>query len=99
MLLRAALSVHRKAGYADAKHVNVGSSECITVGELVQLVAEVAGLEGEIVRDTSEPNVTLRKLMGADNLRGLSRAFKLSLKSVYEDAVRYAEHMSAWQAV
>ena len=76
--------VHLMKVYSDTEHVNVGSGEDIAIYDLAQLVAEVVGFEGEIVKDTSKPDGTPRKLMSAEGLRALGWASKVSL----EDGIR-----------
>ena len=74
--------------YSDAVHVNVGSGEDLTIHELAQLVCEVVGYEGEIVRDLSKPDGTPRKLMSAEKMRALgwkpSVALRDGLAQTYE---------------
>ena len=57
--------------YSDAEKVNVGSGEDIAIYDLAQLVAQVVGFPGEIVRDTSKPEGPPRKLMSAHRFRAL----------------------------
>jgi GDP-L-fucose synthase len=57
--------------YSDESHVNVGSGEDVTILELAEMVKQAVGFEGEIVRDTSKPDGTPRKLMSADRLRAM----------------------------
>ena len=66
--------------YSDAEHVNVGSEEEITIFELSQLVAEVVGFGGEIVRDASKPDGTPRKLMDGTKLRDMGWRPKVGLR-------------------
>ena len=66
--------------YSDAEHVNVGSEEEITIFELSQLVAEVVGFKGEIVRDGSKPDGTPRKLMNGSKLRDMGWRPKVGLR-------------------
>jgi GDP-L-fucose synthase len=66
--------------YSDAEHVNVGSEEEITIFELSQLVAEVVGFKGEIVRDCSKPDGTPRKLMNGSKLRDMGWRPKVGLR-------------------
>ena len=63
--------VHLMKVYSGHEHVNVGSGEDIAIYDLARLVAEVVGFEGEIVRDTSKPDGTPRKLMSVDKLAAL----------------------------
>ena len=73
--------VHLMKVYSDESHVNVGSGEDIAIYDLATLVAEVVGFKGEIVRDTTKPDGTLRKLMSADKLRALGWEPNISLQS------------------
>lgn len=66
--------------YSDAEHVNVGSEEEITIFELSQLVAEVVGFGGEIVRDASKPDGTPRKLMDGTKLRDMGWRPRVGLR-------------------
>lgn len=57
--------------YSEDEHVNVGSGEDVTILELTQIVCEIVGYSGKIVRDLSKPDGAPRKLMSADKLRAL----------------------------
>ena len=72
--------LHLMKTYSEAEHVNVGSGEDIPIYALTRLVCDVVGFEGEIVRDTTKPDGTPRKLMSADRLRGLGWAPKVPLR-------------------
>ncbi len=63
--------VYLMQNYSGAEHVNVGSGSDVTILELAEMVCSVVGYTGEIVRDTSKPDGTPRKLMSADKLRNL----------------------------
>ena len=66
--------------YSGDEHVNVGSGEDITIGDLARLVCEVVGFKGEIRHDTSKPDGTPRKLMSGDKLRAMGWRPRISLK-------------------
>ena len=66
--------------YSGHEHVNVGSGEDVTILEVAELVAEVVGFKGEIVRDLSKPDGTPRKLMSADKLRGMGWSPSIGLR-------------------
>ena len=84
--------VHLMKVYSDAAHVNVGSGKDIAIIDLARLVAEVVGFTGEVVRDTSKPDGTPRKLMSADKLRALGWAPRIGLvEGVTEVYSRFAE--------
>ena len=80
--------VHLMKVYSDAEHVNVGSGEDIAIYDLALLVAEVVGFTGKIVRDTSKPDGTPRKLMSADRLRALGWRPAVTLKGGIEGVYR-----------
>ena len=72
--------VHLMRNYSGDEHVNVGSGDDIAIAELVQLVCEVVGFEGEILKDTSKPDGTPRKLMDNSKLAGVGWHPKVELK-------------------
>jgi GDP-L-fucose synthase len=61
--------VHLMKTYSDAPHVNVGSGSDIAIGELAELVADIVGFDGRVVRDETKPDGTMRKLMDSAQLR------------------------------
>jgi GDP-L-fucose synthase len=74
--------------YSGYEHVNVGYGDDISIADLAALVCEVVGLEAEIVRDTSKPDGTPRKLMNSDRLTRLGWSPRISLKDGIADAYR-----------
>ena len=50
-------------------HLNVGTGEDVTIGELAQKIAAVVGYRGELVFDTSKPDGTPRKLLDVSKLK------------------------------
>ena len=60
--------------------VNIGVGEDISISELVEIIKEIVGFEGEIKYDTSKPDGTPRKLMDVTKLNGLGWKAKISLK-------------------
>lgn len=61
-------------------HINLGVGEDISVRELAELVAEIAGFRGQIVYDTSKPDGAPRKLMDVSRLTDLGWSAKINLK-------------------
>ncbi|WP_277751222.1 GDP-L-fucose synthase family protein [Granulicella sibirica] len=51
--------------------INIGTGEDVTIRELAELVARVAGFQGPLVFDTSKPDGTPRKLMDVSRLKAL----------------------------
>lgn len=61
-------------------HLNVGFGEDISIRELAQLIARLAGFTGELVFDTSKPDGTPRKLLDSSRLRALGWQPRISLE-------------------
>ncbi len=57
--------------YSGHEHVNVGSGQEVSILELMQMVCDASGFHGNIIKDTSKPDGTPRKLMDSGKLRGL----------------------------
>ena len=62
-------------------HLNVGTGQDITIRELAQMIAEVAGFTGEIQRDTSNPAGTPRKQLDVSRMARLGWAPEISLRT------------------
>src|SRR5690554_1000779 len=75
--------------YSGHEHVNVGSGEDISILELAQLVSTVVGYQGEIIRDTSKPDGTPRKLMDASVIRGLGWSPRIGLEQGIADTYKW----------
>jgi len=65
--------------YSEEEFVNVGSGEEVSIYDLALLIKEVVGYEGELVKDTSKPDGTLRKLMDSSTLYKLGWNCKVTL--------------------
>lgn len=79
--------------YSDDEHINVGSGEDLTIGELARIVCDVVGFKGEITHDLSKPDGTPRKLMSGDKLRALGWRPRIGLRDGLKDA--YATFLAA----
>ena len=60
--------------------------------ELAQLVAKETGFDGEIVKDTSKPDGTPRKLMDNSKLKELGWTPSISLEQGIRDTIAYYRH-------
>lgn len=61
--------------------VNITDGTDIQIKNLIQMVKEIVGFEGEIVYDKTKPNGTPRKLMDATKIKSLGWTPKVSLKN------------------
>lgn len=61
-------------------HINIGTGEDLTIGELANIVAKVVGFEGETIYDADKPDGTPRKLMDISRLHNLGWHHKTSLE-------------------
>jgi GDP-L-fucose synthase len=70
-------------------HINVGSGEDITIGQVAQAIRETVGYQGDITYDISKPDGTPRKLMDSSRLNELGWKAQVGLedglKSAYQD--------------
>jgi GDP-L-fucose synthase len=81
--------------YSEEQHINVGTGIDITVRELAELMAKVAGWDGEFVYDRSKPDGMPRKVMDVSRLRELGWQAKMSLEEGFRRAYRwYVEEMA-----
>ncbi len=80
--------VHLMKTYSDLPHVNVGSGDDISIIDLARLVAEVVGFEGDVVRDASRPDGTMRKLMDSGRLYETGWRPRIVLREGIKNAYR-----------
>lgn len=66
--------------YSGEQHVNLGSGSDISIAELTQLVCEVVGFSGDIVKDTTKPDGTPRKLMSGDKIAAMGWRPRIALR-------------------
>ncbi len=72
--------VHIMKVYSEPEHINVGSGQDLPIIELANLVAEVVGFDGQLVKDMSKPDGTPRKLMSGEKLRALGWRPQIGLR-------------------
>ena len=63
--------VHLMENFSGEGLVNIGTGTDVSIYELAEKIKEVTGFEGEIIKDTSKPDGTPRKLLNIDKLKGL----------------------------
>jgi GDP-L-fucose synthase len=71
--------------YSDAEPVNVGSAREITIRELVETIAKVAGFGGELVWDRSKPDGQPRRKLDVERAR---QAFGFVSEVTLEEGLR-----------
>jgi GDP-L-fucose synthase len=69
-------------------HINVGTGEDTTIGELALLIGATVGYSGDIVFDTSKPDGTPRKLLDVTKLKSLGWAARMPLDIGLQHAYR-----------
>jgi len=63
--------VHILKHYSGEEHVNVGSGQDIPISELAEKIMNVVGFDGALLKDTTKPDGTPRKLMSGQKLQDL----------------------------
>jgi GDP-L-fucose synthase len=67
--------------YDQPEIINVGTGEDVTIAELAQLIARIAGYEGRFAFDTAKPDGTPRKLLDVSRLHALGWRHSISLEA------------------
>jgi GDP-L-fucose synthase len=70
--------------YDEEPIVNIGWGEDVTIRELAEIVAAVAGFQGRLVFDSSKPDGTPRKLLDTSRLTSLGWKPKITLRAGIE---------------
>jgi len=70
-------------------HINVGSGQEVSIGDLARLVGEVVGFTGTIAFDADKPDGAPRKLMDSSRLADMGWTASISLKDGLADAYRW----------
>jgi GDP-L-fucose synthase len=72
--------------------INIGTGEDLTIGEMAEMIREIADFKGDIKWDTSKPDGTPRKLLDISKLKNLGWRPKISLREgierTYEEYLR-----------
>jgi GDP-L-fucose synthase len=73
-------------------HLNVGTGEALTIGELATLVADVVGYRGRIETDPTKPDGAPRKLLDVSRINGIgwraTTPLRVGIGMAYEDFLR-----------
>lgn len=82
--------------YSGEDHVNVGTGTDITILELAQMIARVAGWNGSFNLDTSRPDGTLRKVMDVSRLSAMGWTAKTPIENGMAQAYGwYAQQLAS----
>jgi GDP-L-fucose synthase len=81
--------------YDDEAIVNIGWGEDVTIRELAEVVASVAGFRGRLEFDPSKPDGTPRKLLDTARLTALGWVPKIKLKAGIEDTYAWFKDHAA----
>lgn len=71
--------------------INIGTGEDITIKELVCIIKDAVGFEGEIKFDTSKPDGTLRKLLDVTRIKELGWKPEVSFSEGIKKSVMFYE--------
>lgn len=77
--------IHLLKTYDEEAIVNIGWGQDVTIRELAETVASVAGFRGRLEFDSSKPDGTPRKLLDTSRLTALGWTPKIKLKAGIED--------------
>ena len=82
-------SVFLMQRYSEDVTINIGVGHDVTIRELVELVRDVVGYEGELAFDTSKPDGTPRKMLDISRLQALGWAPKVALRDGLAETYRW----------
>ena len=87
--------VHLMERYGGEEHLNVGTGEDLSIGELAAIVRRVVGFEGELRFDATKPDGTPRKLLDVSRLKALGWAPRIPLeRGIAETYAWYVESLA-----
>jgi GDP-L-fucose synthase len=91
----AAAVVHLGKSYNSSDHLNIGTGEDLTIRELAELVAELAGFKGELAWDSSKPDGTPRKVLDVSKAKALGWAPQISLRDGIASTIAWYKDATA----
>lgn len=87
--------VHLGNTYNSSEHLNIGTGEDLTIKELAELVAELAGFTGELSWDSSKPDGTPRKVLDVSKAKALGWAPQISLRDGIASTIAWYKDATA----
>ena len=86
-------ATYRAATQPMLSHINIGTGEDCSIGELAETVARVTGYRGRLVFDATKPDGMPRKLLDIGLIRSLGWEPRIPLEEGLQDAYRwFVEH-------
>lgn len=73
--------------YDGESHLNIGSTEEITIKDLATMISQVSGFDGEIKWNAKMPNGTPRKVLDSTRIRSLGWSPRISLKEGIQSTI------------
>ncbi len=84
----ACLTIMKK--YEDTKNtINIGTGEDIKILDLVNIISDLVGFDGEIIWDKSKPDGTPRKVLNVNKIKNLGWVPKVSLKQGLKKTIKW----------
>ena len=87
--------VHLGDTYNSSEHLNIGTGEDLTIKELAELVAELAGFTGQLAWDSSKPDGTPRKVLDVSKAKALGWAPQISLRDGIASTIAWYKDATA----
>ena len=81
--------------YDSSMHLNIGSGQDLSIKELAELVADIAGYKGEIKWDSSKPDGTPRKVVDVTKAKSLGWSPAISLRDGIASAMNWYKEATA----
>lgn len=81
--------------YDSSMHLNIGSGQDLSIKELAELVADIAGYKGEIKWDSSKPDGTPRKVLDVTKAKSLGWSPEISLRDGIASAMNWYKEATA----
>ncbi len=81
--------------YDSSMHLNIGSGEDLSIKELAELVADIAGYKGEIKWDSSKPDGTPRKVLDVTKAKSLGWTPAISLRDGIASVMNWYKEATA----
>jgi GDP-L-fucose synthase len=81
--------------YDSKEHLNIGTGEDLTIKELAELVAQLAGFTGEIAWDATKPDGTPRKVLDVSKAKSLGWGPQISLRDGIASTIAWYKDATA----